>query len=90
MAFEAIHFHSAYGKIPVLADRSCQAQTAWCLTLDTWKLISLGPVPEILKYEDRLEMLRVYNADQAECRVGGYYNLTNNAPGWNGAITLST
>ena len=38
VAFEAIHFHSAYGKIPVLADRSCQAQTAWALTLDSWKL----------------------------------------------------
>ncbi len=38
VAFEAIHFHSAYGKIPVLADRSCQPQTAWCLTMDTWKL----------------------------------------------------
>jgi len=31
VAFEAIHFHSAYGKIPVLADRSAQSQTAWCL-----------------------------------------------------------
>jgi len=28
VAWEAIHFHSAYGKIPVLADRSCQARTA--------------------------------------------------------------
>lgn len=42
VAFEAIHFHSAYGKIPVLADRSCQPQTAWCLTMDTWKLRTLG------------------------------------------------
>lgn len=41
VAFEAIHFHSAYGKIPVLADRSCQPQTAWCLTMDTWKLRKL-------------------------------------------------
>jgi hypothetical protein len=42
VSFEAIHFHSAYGKIPVLADRSCQSQTAWCLTTDTWKLRTLG------------------------------------------------
>jgi hypothetical protein len=50
VAFEAIHFHSAYGKIPVLADRSCQAQTAWCETLDTWKLRTLGKAPHILTY----------------------------------------
>ena len=48
VAFEAIHFHSAYGKIPVLADRSCQPQTAWCLTTDTWKFRSLGKAPHIL------------------------------------------
>jgi len=42
VAFEAIHFHSAYGKIPVVADRSCPPQTAYCLTTDTWKLRTLG------------------------------------------------
>lgn len=48
VAFEAIHFHSAYGKIPVLADRSCQSQTAWVLTTDTMKLRTLGKAPHIL------------------------------------------
>ena len=41
VAFEAIHFHSAYGKIPVLADRSCQAQTALKLVLSKPTLIDL-------------------------------------------------
>ncbi len=50
VAFEAVHFHSAYGKVPVLADRSCQPQTAWCLTTDTWKLRTLGKAPHILTY----------------------------------------
>jgi hypothetical protein len=44
------------------------------LTMDTWKVISIGEVPKVLRYEDRLEMLRVYNADAAECRIGGYFN----------------
>jgi hypothetical protein len=48
VAFEAIHFHSAYGKIPVLADRSNPAQTAFCLKTDTWKLRTLGKAPHIL------------------------------------------
>lgn len=64
VAFEAIHFHSAYGKIPVLADRSCPAQTAYCLTVDTWKLRTLGKAPHILTYGmEGLEGLRVGNAD---------------------------
>lgn len=50
VAFEAIHFHSAYGKVPVVADRSCQPQTAWCLQMDTWKLRTLGKAPHILTY----------------------------------------
>ena len=49
VAFEAIHFHSAYGKIPVLADRSAPAQTAQCLTTNTWKLRTLGKAPHILE-----------------------------------------
>lgn len=70
VAFEAIHFHSAYGKIPVLADRSCQAQTAWCLTRDTWKLRTLGKAPHILTYGmEGLEGLRVGNADALEIRI---------------------
>ena len=64
VAFEAIHFHSAYGKIPVLADRSCQQMTAWCLTTATWKLRTLGKAPHILTYGmEGLEGLRVGNAD---------------------------
>ncbi len=90
VAFEAIHFHSAYGKIPVLADRSCQAQTAWCLTLDSWKLRTLGKAPHILTYGmEGLEGLRVGNADALEIRVAYYGNVCNSAPGYNMNVALS-
>lgn len=90
VAFEAIHFHSAYGKIPVLADRSCQAQTAWCLTLDTWKLRTLGKAPHILTYGmEGLEGLRVGNADALEIRIAYYGNLICSAPGYNMQVALS-
>lgn len=90
VAFEAIHFHSAYGKIPVLADRSCQAQTAWCLTLDTWKLRTLGKAPHILTYGmEGLEGLRVGNADALEIRIAYYGNVINSAPGYNMQVELS-
>lgn len=90
VAFEAIHFHSAYGKIPVLADRSCQAQTAWCLTTDTWKLRTLGKAPHILTYGmEGLEGLRVGNADALEIRIAYYGNLICSAPGYNMQVALS-
>jgi hypothetical protein len=90
VAFEAIHFHSAYGKIPVLADRSCQAQTAWCLTLDSWKLRTLGKAPHILTYGmEGLEGLRVGNADALEIRIAYYGNVICSAPGYNMQVALS-
>lgn len=90
VAFEAIHFHSAYGKIPVLADRSCQVQTGWVLTMDSWKLRTLGKAPHILTYGmEGLEGLRVGTADALEIRIGYYGNLINSAPGWNMQVSLS-
>lgn len=90
VAFEAIHFHSAYGKIPVLADRSAQAQTAWAMTMDTWKLRTLGKAPHILTYGmEGLEGLRVGNADALEIRIAYYGNVINSAPGYNMQVALS-
>lgn len=90
VAFEAIHFHSAYGKIPVLADRSCQTQTAWCLTMDTLKLRTLGKAPHILTYGmEGLEGLRVGTADALEIRIAYYGNLICSAPGYNMNVQLS-
>lgn len=90
IAFEAIHFHSAYGKIPVLADRSCQTQTAWCLTTDSWKLRTLGKAPHILTYGmEGLEGLRVGTADALEIRIAYYGNLICSAPGYNMNVSLS-
>ncbi len=90
VAFEAIHFHSAYGKIPVLADRSCQVQTAWAVTTDTFKLRTLGKAPHILTYGmEGLEGLRVGTADALEIRIAYYGNLINSAPGFNMQVSLS-
>ena len=90
VAFEAIHFHSAYGKIPVLADRSCQSQSAWCLTMDSLKLRTLGKAPHILTYGmEGLEGLRVGNADALEIRIAYYGNLICSAPGYNMYVALS-
>lgn len=90
VAFEGITFQSAYGRVTVLADRSCQPQTAYLLTMSTWKLRSLGKVPHILTYGmEGLEGLRVGNADALEIRIGYYGNLICSAPGMNCVVSLS-
>lgn len=90
VAFEGISFQSAYGRITVLADRSCPPQTCYLLTMSTWKLRSLGKVPHILTYGmEGLEGLRVSNSDALEIRIGYYGNLICSAPGWNMVIQLS-
>lgn len=90
VAFEGITFQSAYGRVTVLADRSCPPQTAYLLTMNTFKLRSLGKVPHILTYGmEGLEGLRVGNADALEIRIGYYGNLICSAPGWNCVIQLS-
>jgi hypothetical protein len=90
VAFEGISFQSAYGIVNILADRSCPPQSAFLLTMSTFKLRSLGKVPHILTYGmEGLEGLRVGNADALEIRIGYYGNLICSAPGWNAFIRLS-
>lgn len=91
VGFDGILFQTNQGAVTVLADRSCPAQTAYCLTTDTWKLRSLGRVPKILTYGmEGLEGLRVGNADALEIRIAYYGNLTCSAPGWNLVVQLSS
>jgi hypothetical protein len=89
IAFRGILVNGANTQIEVFPDRSCPQQKGWLLDLPSWKLECLGDAPMILKYGDGLEMLRVYNADAGEVRVGYYSQLRTNAPGWNGVIALS-
>ena len=89
IAFRGIMVNGANSVIKVFPDRNCQQTTGYLLQMDTWALEGLGDVPQILRYGDGLEMLRVYNADAGETRIGAYYNLRTNAPGWNCNVTLS-
>lgn len=89
IAFRGIMVNGANSTIKVFPDRYCQAQTGYLLQMDTWALECLGDAPQILRYGDGLEMLRVYNADAGEVRVGYYAQLRTNAPGWNANVALS-
>lgn len=89
IAFRGIMINGANSVIKVFPDRNCQQTTGYLLQMNSWALEGLGDVPQILRYGDGLEMLRVYNADAGEVRVGAYYQMRTNAPGWNCNVTLS-
>lgn len=87
--FDSIKVNGPKGKIRIVPDRSCPGATAYMLTMRTWTLKSLGDAPQLLRYGDGNEFLRVSNADAGEARIGTYANLECNAPGYNAVITLS-
>jgi hypothetical protein len=89
IGFRGILVNGANSLIKVFPDRNCPALTGYLLQMETWALESLGDAPQILRYGDGLEMLRVYNADAGEVRVGYYAQLRTNAPGWNAYIQFS-
>lgn len=90
IAFKGITVNAPYGPITIIPDRNCPTQTAYLLSMENWKMRSLGRAPHILTYGmEGLEGLRVGNADALEIRIGYYGNLICNAPGWNAVVTLS-
>lgn len=89
IGFRGILVNGANSLIKVFPDRNCPALTGYLLQMETWALESLGEAPQILRYGDGLEMLRVYNADAGEVRVGYYAQLRSNAPGWNAYVAFS-
>ena len=90
ISFRAVVVDGVKGPVRIMPDADCQVATGYHLTLNTWKLISLGPAPQTLMYEEREQMLRVYNGDQSEFRSGAYLNLCCDAPVKNGQLLLSS
>jgi hypothetical protein len=91
ISFEGVQVITAYGKITVLPDRNCPAQTAYLICMKTWKLRTLGRAPKIITYGayDSNQGLRVGNADAVEIRIGYYGNLTCNGPVANCVVSLA-
>lgn len=89
ISFESVRLRTSAGSVQVVADPNCPKGVAYMLTLDTWKLYSLGPAPQILR-TDGLRFLRNASADSVEVRCGYYAQLGCTAPGYNARISLST
>lgn len=88
IGFRGVQVNGANTVMNVFPDRSCPDGVIWALEMDTWVLRSQNEAPHILKYLDEIEILRVPGLDQAELRVGGYFNQYTKKPGHNGQIKV--
>lgn len=90
ISFKALVLPTANGEIAILQDRNCPSQTAFVITLKSWKLRSLGKIPQFLTFPGFYDQLGfpVPGSDAVELRVGYYAQLTCNAPGANAIVPL--
>lgn len=71
IGFEGFQVRTPSGMVKVIADPFCPKGHAYLLTLSTWELRSLGPVPRFLgQGADNLRVLREATADAYEGRMG--------------------
>jgi len=87
IGFRGMLINGPRGPIKVVADQNCPGDRAFMLSMEYWKLMSLGAAPRILDI-DGLKMLRESSADAVEVRVGAYLQLVCRAPGFNANIKL--
>lgn len=90
ISFKALVLPTANGEIAILQDRNCPSQTAYIITLKTWKIRSNGKICQFLTYPGFYDQLGipVPGSDAIQLQIGGYSNLTCQAPGANAVVSL--
>lgn len=87
IGFQGVLVNGPRGPISVIPDQNCPSDRAFMLSMQYWKLYSLGKCPKILD-TDGLKMLRDSSSDSVEVRIGYYAQLGCRAPGFNCNIQL--
>lgn len=88
VGFNALEIYYAGGSVKVMADRFCPKGYAHALTLDTWKLCSIGSAVRLFD-GDGLKMLRSTNSDSISFRIFSYSNLYCTGPGKNAILKIA-
>ncbi len=91
ISFKALVLPTANGEIAILQDRNCAPQTAYVITLKTWKLRFMGKMAQFITWPGFYDQIGipVSGSDAVSVTVGGYGNLTCNAPAANAVVSLS-
>lgn len=87
ISFRGMILNGPKGFMKVIPDQNCEANKAYMLQLDTWKLYSLGEPVRVVD-SDGLTMLRQSSSDSFEVRYVSMSQLGCNAPGFNAVVTL--
>ena len=87
VGFRGILINGPRGPIKVVPDQNCPSSKVFGLSLDMWKLYSLGEAVRVID-TDGLQMLRQASADGVEVRYGFYGNVGCRAPGHNIQIAV--
>lgn len=89
VGFKGIMIEGQGGPCTVVSDPNCQRDVMWALTLDTWKLNTLGDVMSILDDDGNEPWIREGDSDAMQIRMATFGNLSCDAPGLNGRADLS-
>jgi hypothetical protein len=89
ISFEGVKLHTAYGTITVLPDADCPVGRGYMLTMSTWKIYSLGMMPQMLQDEHSQGLIRAFGQDAWEVQIGYYSQLACEAPGYNVTMQLA-
>lgn len=87
IGFTGIQVKTNKGVANCVADTMAPKGYAYGLTMDSWALYSLKEPIRILDLDGN-KVLRTSDADAVELRVGGYFQLGCDAPGYNVVIKL--
>lgn len=82
VAYKGFKINAASGSVTVLSDPNCPVNRGFMLTMNTWKLATMGPAIGALDL-DGLAVLRAASEDAYEMRFGLYGNLGCESPGEN-------
>lgn len=82
IGYKALIIEGEDGPVRVFADVSCPKGAFFLLQEDTWVVKSAKSAPRYLK-DDGPEFLRETTADGYEWRIGAYWNIGCEAPGFN-------
>lgn len=91
ISFKALVLPTANGEIAILQDKNCPSQTAYIITLKTWKIRSNGKICQFLTYPGFYDQLGipVPGSDAIQLQIGGYSNVTCNSPVANAVVSLA-
>lgn len=89
ISFKGVYIEGQGGPCTVMSDPCCPRDTGWALTMDTWKLRTLGEPFSITDDDGNAPWMREADDDAIQIRLATYGNPSCDAPAYNGRFDLT-